>query len=155
MIRIHATLLPAIALGLSGAAFADEAFQKDAYEACVMYMGHYITPNEGEALGFKPMEDVVLADEYEVIVAFTAGAISGADTAEPNPITLMNQPAASCTAETGERSFSRVVVNGEVVAEDAPFEMDHGSMDHDMMDMNSEDHDAMMDHATMDHGDHH
>lgn len=129
--RKQVLLLPLLALGLSGGAFAqDAAFVKAAYEACVLHVSQHIQPNDGEALSFKPLEDVVMADEYEVLIAFSSGAIGGADSEEPNPLTLMTKPAASCVATPGTPTFNRVVVNGEVVGENAAFALDQGMAEH-------------------------
>lgn len=144
MISFRNILLSVIAIGFSGTAVADEAFDTDAYNACVMYMSHNIFPTNGETIGFAPMESVITSDEYEVMISFSAGSITGADMKEPHPLTLMTKPAGSCIAEPGVRKFSRVVVNGEIVSDDAVFDMNHGEME-----------DGTMDHSKMDHGDHH
>jgi hypothetical protein len=144
MISFHKAIFSVIALGLTGTAAADDAFDKDAYDACVMYMSHNIFAPSGDKIEFAPIEKVITSDEYEVMISFSAGSITGAEMAEPHPLTLMTQPAGSCIAEPGVRKFHRVVVNGEIFSDDAVFDMDHNSMSNDTMD-----------HETTDHSEHH
>ncbi len=96
-------------------------FVDAAYVACVEQMKQHIEPTGDAPLTFRPREDVTMADEYEVMISFSAGSISGADMTEAHPLTMMTQPAGSCIAEPGTATFSRVVVNGEVVGTDVPF----------------------------------
>lgn len=93
----------------------DQDFINRAYETCVMHMSHHITPTGDGPLIFDPVEDVIMADEYEVLISFPAGAIQGAVYDEPNALTGMTTPAGSCIAYPKTGKIVRVVVDGEVV----------------------------------------
>lgn len=117
-IRFTSVLL---SIGISFAAPAalsqdlDQDFINRAYETCVMHMSHHITPTGDGPLAFDPVEDVIMADEYEVLISFPAGAIQGAVYDEPNALTGMTTPAGSCIAYPQTSMIVRVVVDGEIV----------------------------------------
>ena len=93
----------------------DQAFINAAYDTCIMHMKHHLPPpNDGE-IEFAGVDEVVLADDYEVLISFPLGAIKGADSAEPNELTGSVQAAGSCIAYPKSREITRIVVNGEVV----------------------------------------
>lgn len=117
-IRFTSALL---SVGISCAAPAalsqdlDQDFINRAYETCVTHMSHHMTPTGDGPLTFDPVEDVIMADEYEVLISFPAGAIQGAVYDEPNALTGMNTPAGSCIAYPQTGMIVRVVVDGEIV----------------------------------------
>ena len=80
-------------------------------------LGEVVTRNfdRKDGIVFAPVENVVIADDYEVLISFPIGAITGADSAEPNDLTGSVQAAGSCIASPRAEEITRIVVNGEVV----------------------------------------
>lgn len=114
----HALFVLSIGIvsGLQSAqAEPDQAFINKAYETCVTHMSHHITPTGDEPLKFAPVEEVIMADDYEVLISFPAGAIDGATYDEPNALTGMTTPAGSCIAYPHSGMIERIVVNGQIV----------------------------------------
>lgn len=107
--------LSAVFVTLTAQAEPDQDFINRAYDTCIMHMSHHITPTGDEPLSFASVDDVVMADDYEVLISFPAGAISGADYDKPNELTGMTSPAGSCIAYPKTGMIVRVVVDGKVV----------------------------------------
>ncbi|MAK60994.1 MAG: hypothetical protein CMK09_08450 [Ponticaulis sp.] len=93
----------------------DQAFINAAYETCIQHMKHHLPPPTDGSIEFASVDDVVMADDYEVLISFPIGAITGADSAEPDELTGSVQAAGSCIARPGSREITRIVVNGKVV----------------------------------------
>ncbi|MAP95855.1 MAG: hypothetical protein CMK07_12965 [Ponticaulis sp.] len=115
MRRHLACFLAPVALFILPAEAQDQAFINAAYETCIMHMKHHLPPPSEDGIVFAPVENVVIADDYEVLISFPIGAITGADSAEPNDLTGSVQAAGSCIASPRAEEITRIVVNGEVV----------------------------------------
>ncbi len=117
---------------LTCAAHADDTFNAKAYAACVTHISHHIAAEDGTQLTFAPVEDSIsIDDEYEVMISFPYGAISGLVYDAPNEMTLVDKPVGSCIATPGKDEFTRIVVDGKVVSHGTvPFDMEHAESHH-------------------------
>ena len=116
---------------LTTAAHADDAFNAKAYAACVTHISHHIEASDETPLTFAPLEEVITADAYEVMISFPYGAISGLVYDAPNEMTMVDKPVGSCIALPGKEEFTRIVVDGKVVSHGTvAFDMEHSDGHH-------------------------
>ena len=122
----------AMAATFAGPAHADDAFNAKAHAACVKHISHHIAAADGTQLTFAPVEDTIsIDDEYEVMISFPYGAITGLVYDAPHEITLVDKPVGSRIATPGKDEFTRIVVDGKVVSHGTVrFDMEHADNHH-------------------------
>ena len=90
-------------------------------------MLHHLEPTGEDPVTFAPREEIiVMEDTSEILINFPVGTIYGADMDEPHPLLMSTRPAGGCIAIPGQEAFSRIALNGEVIAQgEIPFDKPH------------------------------
>lgn len=97
------------------AAFAADEAEDLAYTACTKLLSAELARKGYPGAEFAPLVDVLARDGAEVTLSFPAGSIPNIRYRVPHPLTLTDKPAASCVARIGERKFTRVLLDGDII----------------------------------------
>jgi hypothetical protein len=107
---LFATCLGAAAPALAQS--ADDAFYSAAYDACVAALKPQVKASGAAPVTFAPAEKVTGKFDDEFSISFSFGSITGADFTGAHPITMVDKPVGSCWGVPGERTFTRIILNG-------------------------------------------